>query len=267
MPSVRVAVVGNLSLDRVDGAPPRPGGPPLYAARALGRLGVPAVVRAKAAEADRGRLWPALEASGIAAEWVSGVSTATYEFSYAGDARTMEVLAVGDPWTAAELAGLRADWVHVGALFRGEFGPDALAVLAESGARVSLDGQGLVRAARIGPLELEPEPELELLRHVSVLRLSEEEALALVGRLEERALSELGVPEVVVTLGSRGCLVAARRRLVHVPAQPLEGVDPTGAGDMFAAAYVVERARGHAAARAAARATRFVGSLLARTRR
>jgi sugar/nucleoside kinase (ribokinase family) len=179
----------------------------------------------------------------------------------------MEVLALADPWTASELEGLRADWVHVGALFRGEFGLEALGALAASGARVSLDGQGLVRAPRLGPLALEAEPDLELLRYVSVLRLSEEEALALAGRLDERALSELGVPEVVVTLGSRGCLVAARRRLVHVPAEPLDGIDPTGAGDMFAAAYVVERARGHAAARAAARATRFVGSLLARTRR
>ena len=96
-----------------------------------------------------------------------------------------------------------------------------------------------------------------------MLKLSEEEALALVGRLEERSLSELGVPEVIVTLGSRGCIVVARSRLVHVPAEPLD-VDPTGAGDAFAAAYVVERGRGHGPFQAAKGATRLVHGLLAR---
>ena len=112
---------------------------------------------------------------------------------------------------------------------------------------------------------LEPEPELSFLRHISVLKLSEEEALALVGGLDERSLSELGVPEVVVTLGSRGCVLVAEHRLVRIPADPLD-VDPTGAGDAFAAAYVVERSRGQAPRPAAERATRLVHDLLAGSR-
>jgi len=113
---------------------------------------------------------------------------------------------------------------------------------------------------------LEPEPEPSYLRHISVLKLSEEEARALVGSLEERPLSELGVPEVVVTLGSRGCIVVARRRLVHVPADPIADCDPTGAGDAFAAGYVVERGRGLGPRQAAERATRLVHRLLASSR-
>lgn len=263
---VRVAVVGNLSLDLVDGAPPRPGGPPFYAARALAKLGVPAVVRVKAAERDRPMLQRAIEEAGVPVEWRAGEATATYAFSYDGDRRTMDVRALGDPWSPMDVGGLHAEWVHVGALFRGEFPVEALAALTEEGARVSLDGQGLVRPARTGPLRLEAEPDTSFLRHVSVLKLSEEEARALVGRLEERLLTELGVPEVVVTLGSRGCIVVNRRRLVHVPTEALERIDPTGAGDAFAAAYVVERDRGLAPRRAAQRATRFVHGLLARTR-
>jgi sugar/nucleoside kinase (ribokinase family) len=262
---VRVAVVGNLSLDLVDGGQPRPGGPPFYAASALAALGVPALVRAKCAPADRTRFRP-LEALALPLEWADGETTATYAFSYDGDVRTMEVRALGTPWGPAELAGLEADWVHVGALYRGEFAHEALEAIAAAGARLSLDGQGLVRPSRPGPLELEPEPELSFLRYVSVLKLSEEEAVTLVGRLEERPLSELGVPEVVVTLGSRGCLVVARRRMIHVPTVPLTGIDPTGAGDAFAAVYMVERQRGHAPERAARRATRFVHARLARTR-
>ncbi|TML44520.1 MAG: hypothetical protein E6G19_08430 [Actinobacteria bacterium] len=239
MPLVRVAVVGNLSLDLVDGAPPRVGGPPYYAARALAALGAPALVRAKSAEADRPRVLRPLEALGLRVEWRLGETTATYAFSYDDDQRAMEV--------------------------RGEFPAQTLAALAEAGTRLSFDGQGLVRPARLGPLVLEPEPELSLLRHLSVLKLSEEEAVALVGDLDERSLSGLGVPEVVVTLGSRGCLLVTEHRLVEVPADPLE-VDPTGAGDAFAAAYLEERSRGVEPRRAAERATQLVHDLLARSR-
>src|SRR5204862_8069519 len=117
--------------------------------------------------------------------------------------------AAGWSWSAVDIAGLGADWVRVGALFRGEFPEDTLAALAAA-ARLSFDGQGLVRPARLGPLELDPEPDTSFLRHVSVLKLSEEEARALVGTLEEGPLSELGVQEVVVTLGSRGPTLVVR---------------------------------------------------------
>ena len=260
---VRVAVVGNLSLDRVDGAPPRAGGPPFYAARALAALTVPAAIRVKCRDSDRSR-FAELGALAVPVEWHSAAATATYAFSYVGELRSMEVVELGDPWSPDDVAGISAPWIHVGALYRGEFPHQTLAAIASTGARISLDGQGLVRPARVGPLVLEPEPDLALLRYVSVLKLSEAEAQALVGRLEERALSDLGVSEVLVTLGSRGSLVVARRRLVHVPADPVDAVDPTGAGDAFAAAYVVARDQGHAPRRAAERATRAVRSLLAR---
>jgi sugar/nucleoside kinase (ribokinase family) len=267
MPPVHVAVVGNLSLDRVEGAPPRAGGPPLYAGRALSALGVPAAVVAKCAERDRSRLLPALEELELPVELRSGSSTATYSFSYDGDRRTMEVLELGERWAPEDVGVLaEAEWIHVGALFRGEFPDETLVALTARGARLSFDGQGLVRPARLGPLELEPEADLGFLRHVSVLKLSEDEALALVPRLDERSLGELGVREVLVTLGSRGCLVLARPTLVHIPAEPLQGIDPTGAGDAFAAAYVLERSRRHAPPQAAQRATRFVHRLLERTR-
>lgn len=257
---MRIAVVGNLSLDHVEGGPPRPGGPPRYAARSLAALGEPSLVRAKSAAADRARLVRPFEELGVPVEWRAGATTATYAFSYEGDARTMEVRELGSTWSPEDIAGLGADWVHVGALFRGEFPEETLAALAET-ARLSFDGQGLVRPARVGPLELEPEPDTSFLRHVSVLKLSEEEARALVGSLEERPLSELGVPEVVVTLGSRGAIVVADGRLVHVPAEPVDA-DPTGAGDAFAAAYVVERSQGREPRRAAERSTRLVHGLL-----
>ena len=80
-------------------------------------------------------------------------------------------------------------------------------------------------------------------------------------------LAGSGVPEVVVTLGSRGSLVYAKGRLERVEARPVEGGDPTGAGDAFAVAYLASRTAGHAATAAARRASAVVAALLAgRTR-
>jgi sugar/nucleoside kinase (ribokinase family) len=102
-----------------------------------------------------------------------------------------------------------------------------------------------------------------VLRHVSILKLAEEEAEALVGEPDEDALRSLGVPEVVLTQGSQGSLVLADGKLAQVPAQAVGGeTDPTGAGDAFAAAYLVSRSTGHAPTAAARRATALVAGLL-----
>ena len=68
-----------------------------------------------------------------------------------------------------------------------------------------------------------------LLRHVSILKLSEEEARAIVGDGELEELRELGVPEVLVTFGAGGSLVLTRDEAVRLTARPATG-DPTGSG-------------------------------------
>ncbi|HKG44076.1 MAG TPA: PfkB family carbohydrate kinase [Gaiellaceae bacterium] len=258
-----LAVVGNLSRDLVDGESPRVGGAPFHAARALRVLGRPALVAAKCAEADRRLLVPPLVRLGVPVLWRAGESTAAFSFHYDGDRRHMVVEEVGPRWSPADLRGLeRADWVHVGALARSDFPAETLGELARN-RRVSLDGQGLVRPGTTGPLKLDGDYDRALLRHVSVLKLAEEEALALVGEPDADALRSLGVPEIVVTLGSEGSLVFADRRLERVGARPVEGaLDPTGAGDAFVAAYLDSRSSGHVPVAAARRATALVADLL-----
>jgi sugar/nucleoside kinase (ribokinase family) len=260
-----LAVVGNLSRDLVDGGPPRAGGAPFHAARALRVLGRPALVGAKCADTDRDSLLTPLVRLGLPVLWRGGASTATFSFRYEGDRRLMEVKALGDPWTVADLHGLEpADWVHVGGLARSDFPAETLAALARD-RRLSFDGQGLVRPARTGRLELDADYDPEVLRHVSILKLAEEEAQTLVGEPDEDALRALGVPEVVVTLGSEGSLVLADGKLERVPARAVSGeIDPTGAGDAFAVVYLASRSTGHAPAAAARRATALVAGLLGR---
>ena len=258
-----VAVVGSLSLDSVDGGAPRIGGCPFYAARALRTLGAPAMIVAKCAAPDRQLLLPPLIRLGVPVVWQDSSASAAFSFSYESERRTMTVEAIADPWTPDQLVGPLKDvrWVHVAPLARSDFPAETLAALAR-GRRVSLDGQGLVRPARIGPLTLDADYDAALLRSVSILKISEEEAELLVDGYDERALARLGVREVVVTLGSRGCIVFADGVAELVRAHAVRAGDPTGAGDSFATAYLAARSGGAAPTAAARRAVALVTDIL-----
>ncbi len=94
----------------------------------------------------------------------------------------------------------------------------------------------------------------ELLREVDLLAPNETELAILAGREVDptnnddlaAAARSLGVPYVIVTLGSRGALVVDATSARHVPAPPISAVDTTAAGDAFRAAVAVEIARGDA---------------------
>lgn len=250
-----LAVLGNLSRDVVDGGTPRVGGAPYYAAQALRVIGFPGRIATKCAPPDRGLLRQ-VAALGVPVSWRPAATTAGFTFSYVNGGRSMVVDELGEPWTPREAreAG-RADWVHVAPLARTDFPVETVSALAR-GSRVSFDGQGLVRPGRTGPLELDAEFDPELLRHVRVLKLAEEEA-EVIGDV-----TSLGVPEIVVTLGARGSLVWWRGRLEPVPAQPARVSDPTGAGDAFAVVYLSARVVGYQPAAAARRASQVVAGLL-----
>ena len=257
-----LALVGNLSFDLIDGGPPRVGGAPFHCGRAWRALHVRVTTIARCAPEDERRFRRSFARLGLPVHFVPGRATTTFSFTYEGDRRIMRVERVGDVWSPDDVIDVpHGAWVHVAPLLRGDFPPRTLASIAR-GRRVSLDAQGLTRVRERGQLKLEPEPDLEpLLRHVSILKLAEEEAVALVGGLDPEALAALGPPEVVVTFGSRGSLVVAGGNATEVTARHVEA-DPTGSGDMFAAAYVASRASGYAPTAAARRATGLVGALL-----
>jgi len=251
-----VAVIGNLARDTIDGAPPRVGGAPFHAARALRLLGGPARIVARCAAADRRVLVTPVVALGLPVTWLPAERTTAFTFRYDGDERAMTVADPGEPWTLEDVNRVgRATWVQVGALTRADFPPPVLAALARD-RRLGLDGQALVRRAQPGPLVLDRDFDPGLLRYVSVLKLAESEAEVLGG---EDAVAALGVPETLVTHGSRGAVLLAAGRRERIPVRRLDGrVDPTGAGDAFLAVYVWARAAGHrplSAARQAASTT------------
>jgi sugar/nucleoside kinase (ribokinase family) len=223
-----------------------------------------AVVVAKCGEAERRPYLRRLAALGLPVSLAATGETTSFSFRYDTDGhRKMRIEAIGDPWSDGddpEGALRRVEWVHVAPLLRDDFPLETFERIARR-RRLLLDGHGLVRARRLGPLTLDADFDRELLRHVSILKLAEEEARVILGDAELEELRGLGVPEVVVTFGAGGSLVLTHDAALRVVARPARG-DPTGAGDAFSVAYLSARAGGHRPISAARRASALVSALL-----
>jgi sugar/nucleoside kinase (ribokinase family) len=267
----KIAVAGNVSVDRIDGKPPSPGGCPSFAALAFRMLGRDGHIVTRYAPADRDLFRPALSTLGVPVTTLSARSTNAFGFRYLGEHREMTVDAIGEPWTAADAAALDPDvgWVHVAPLLRSDFPADALAALAAGDRVVSYDGQGLVRVPELGPLTVDGAFDPSLLRAISILKLAEDEALVIAnGRFEERDARGLGVAEILVTYGSEGCTVYLDGLGSDVPAAwPVLGVHSTGAGDVFMVGYAAARSDGAEPVDAARQASELVARMLEERRR
>ncbi|GIH25932.1 ribokinase [Acrocarpospora phusangensis] len=130
-------------------------------------------------------------------------------------------------------------------------GSDALLLQLE----LPMDAVVAAAVASPAPVILTPAPvaELpdELLAAMTLLVCNEHEAAAITGLgAPDRALEALleRVPELVVTLGSKGALYGSRDgSRLWAPAVPAKAVDTTAAGDTFVGALAVARAEGHGA--------------------
>jgi ribokinase len=126
--------------------------------------------------------------------------------------------------------------------------------LAAAGVLVSLDPHESYIARAEDAL-------LELLGHVGLFLPSRREAALLFGRdaPEEaaRAFAACGPRVVAIKLGAQGSLLceAGQSRVRHVPAVPVDAVDPTGAGDAYCGGFGLAYGRGGDALRAACCAT------------
>lgn len=261
---IDIAVIGHLTRDVVAGAEHRPGGAVFYSGRALARIGADARVAVSCARDDWAVLVPHLDRFRLPVTWYESPTTTAYSFYYEGERRIMNQDAVGEPWSPEQAVEAVGDstWIHVGALTRSDFPEETLAALAGGGRRLLVDAQGLVRRAELGELRTDGAIG-DVLRHVHILKLNDEEATTLVGTAEPDALAGLGVPEVLLTLGSKGSCVITPAAIENVPALVVVGpVDPTGAGDTYSAAYLTARSRGAEPVEAARSATKTVAAFL-----
>lgn len=172
----------------------------------------------------------------------------TYFVNYNdGDARWQELPSVASPITFAQIAPLvnSSCLLHLGPLFPDDIASDALQQINALERFVSLDLQGYVRQRVHDTIVPVVSPELvHALRTADIVKASEEE-LALVLEYEQASLPQLlaryQIQEILVTYGSRGGIVrtCAGEEIQYAAYPVKQMIDPTGAGDVFFAAYLV----------------------------
>lgn len=212
-----VTVLGNLAIDVINGAPKSPGGCASFSGVALQAAGGHGHIVALAAQKDHALFDSLLDTFGSILRILPADRTSAFRLDYEDvDHRQMSVDAIGPVWGSSEIEAADPDttWVHLAPLLRTDFPASTLALLAERGHRVAYDGQGLVRADRLGPLVVDRHYPPELLRHLSVLKLAEDEAVIVAdGPFDESTAKQLGVPEILVTYGAEAMRRADSHRM------------------------------------------------------
>ncbi len=228
--------VGHVTLDHIGGAV-RPGGTALYAALTAHRLGCSVgLVTSFGPDFPRDLFPPDFQVVHVPAS-----QTTVFRHETAGEGRALTLLAratdleVGHlplEWKTADLALLCPDANEVEPYLAAEFSEGAV------GAAV----QGWMRArgagGAISPALWEDAP--LVLPHVQAVFLSQED----MGPFEEEVMEWFQqIPFGVITLGRRGAVLFVSGERHVIEADPADEVDPTGAGDVFAAAFMIQYQR------------------------
>jgi sugar/nucleoside kinase (ribokinase family) len=242
-----------VTLDRFDGVT-RPGGAALYAAVAADRLGLSAGILT-----SHGPDFP-LEAIPTRIEVVSVLAPATtcFEHETGPGGRRLHARGAAQPLGPADVP---ADWSAAGLVLLApvldEVDPLVGAVFPE--ATLAASAQGWLRGLGVdGAVTARPwEPTGALLGVLQALVLSRED----VAGQEERVPRWFQrVPFGLLTADRDGALLFVGGERYEVRPRPAREVDPTGAGDVFAATFMIEFAR-HGDAWRAAAAAACAGSL------
>jgi len=180
-------------------------------------------------------------------------STTSFELCYSDDfsERMLKLTCKGSPIGFDDVpCGLSAKAIHV-APIAGEISYETMKHLKSCCNILSFDPQGLLRSFdKNGNVSLSLQPmDKRVLGLVNVCKVSLDELFVLTGLSEldvaVRALHDVGVETVIVTMGAKGSLLSVDGICFSVPAcRSSVVVDPTGAGDVFIGAFLVEYLRG-----------------------
>jgi sugar/nucleoside kinase (ribokinase family) len=236
---LRYLLIGHVTQDVLPSGEKTLGGTVTYSARTALALGCRVgIVTSTAPDLDLG---PALAAAGADIARQPSAVTSTFENRYTASGREQLVHAVAAPldYCAVPAAWRAPDLVHLAPVIDE---CDPALVDAFPGARIVATPQGWLRAvdaggrvryrAWAGMAELLPR------LHAAVMSIEDvrgdEATVARFARL---------APVLAVTLGAQGCRVYAAGEVRHIPVTPIDARDPTGAGDVFAAAFCVHLCR------------------------
>ncbi len=224
-------VIGHISRDLTDHRSV-PGGTALYSALTAQALGCQvAVVTSVSVDYDVASILPGVEVHVVPAK-----KTTTFRNTYESGQREQTIYEVARQLTAGDIPEewRRASIVHLGPV-AGEIDPQMIKLFSNS--VIGLTPQGWFRRwhqdGRVYPGEWRGAE--EILPFAAAVILSPEDIpnLEVIEELRQAA------PIVVLTRQEDGCDVYFQDTVRQLPAPSITEVEPTGAGDIFAAAFLI----------------------------
>ncbi|MCF2504529.1 PfkB family carbohydrate kinase [Dyadobacter sp. CY107] len=248
-----ICTIGHITLDKVVTAQSvkyMPGGTSFYFSKALRHFDVDYMLVTALAEKEN-HIVSALRDENIQVFSQPSEHTVYFENIYSAnqDHREQNVLHKAAPFTTAQMPDIEARIFHLGPLLSDDITVDLLKSLAQKGT-VSLDIQGYLRYVKDQKvLYKDWADKKEALPHVSILKANEFEMEVVTGTSDVRKgaeyLADLGVKEVIITLGSKGSLIYKDNDFFRIPAyKPTAIVDATGCGDTYMAGYLSKKIQG-----------------------
>jgi sugar/nucleoside kinase (ribokinase family) len=240
-------VIGHLTLDYISRGgkhyAPQMGSPCVYASLGARALNASVIIGSKVGR-DYGKdrlLW--LGSRGVVIDQVRECNSRTtaFKIKYVDGNRFMWAVSKCASLTRRDLSDLPAcSALHMGPILN-EI-PLSLAIsLTKRNAITSLDPQGYLRhILRDGRVQRSKWSNRALLKHLDVLKVSEDEASGVIGTGTSLRLRSLGPEIVLITKGRAGTTVWSKDHGVYaVPAYKTRVRDPTGAGDALVGAFLV----------------------------
>ena len=250
-----ICTIGHITLDKVvttQSVNFMPGGTSFYFSKAIQKFDVDYRLITALAAAEL-PIVEQLQKEGIEITTLPSEHTVFFEniYSQNQDHREQNVLYKADPFTkeVALLPNIDAQIYHLGPLLSDDISVELLKALAKKG-MVSLDIQGFLRFVKNQKVHYTDWVDKdEALAHVSILKANEYEMEVITGQKEIRAgalyLAEMGVKEVIITLGSKGSVIYTEGNFYEIPAfKPKQVVDATGCGDTYMAGYLLKKIKG-----------------------
>ena len=250
-----ICCIGHITRDKIitpESTVYMAGGPSFYMSYGMSRL--PKTVSYKLVTKVGKGQFPEVEKlrqAGIDVRCYDSRHTVYFENKYGAnsDNRTQRVLAKADPFTLEEMKPLEAKVFHLGSLLADDFSPEVVEYLSTKG-QVSIDVQGYLREVSGEQVRAVDWKDKErILACTDILKLNEHEMEVITHSRNPRTvalqLADMGVKEVIITLGSYGSLIYCEGRFYEVPAyKPQVLVDATGCGDTYSTGYLWMRLQG-----------------------
>jgi sugar/nucleoside kinase (ribokinase family) len=245
--------IGHITLDKIvtgKATVHMHGGTSFYFSHAMARMDIRYLLVTALAQTEMNAV-KALQDKGIEVACWPSQHTVYFENSYSHnqDHRTQRVLQQADPFTVEQFNEVKASVFHLGPLLANDISMEVIKALAAKG-KLSLDVQGFLRRVENQDVHaIDWNNKKQTLPFIHFLKANGQEMEVLTGCTDVRGgakiLSDWGVKEVIITLGSGGSVIYSDGSFYLIPAyRPAHITDATGCGDTYMAGYLYQRLKG-----------------------